>query len=173
VQCACAILPSVACLALQYVSTLSHKKHDFRKIVTEHKMCFLFSQQLLSEAFVILRRHVRDMIEYVSVFMLITRFSCPVLMKFDFPDRFSKNLQKITLQEAPSIGSRVVSCGQTEGWRDRGTDLTKLILAFCNFANASKKMFASPQNINFIFINTQIQNTSFAFISLRLFTRTS
>ena len=42
-QCACAILPSVACPALQYFSTLSHKRHDFRKEkkVTEHKMCVL------------------------------------------------------------------------------------------------------------------------------------
>ena len=40
-QCACAILPSVVCPALQYFSTLSHKLHDFREKVTEHKMCVL------------------------------------------------------------------------------------------------------------------------------------
>jgi hypothetical protein len=47
-QCACAILLSVACPALQYFSTLSHKRHDFRNDVIEHKMCVV----IFSTAFV-------------------------------------------------------------------------------------------------------------------------
>ena len=66
-QYACAILSSVVCPAVQYFSTLSHKRHDFRgKNVTEHKMCSLIvSLQILSEAFLILRRNERDMIKNV------------------------------------------------------------------------------------------------------------
>ena len=35
----CIILSSVDSLAVQYFRTLSHKKHDFQKILSEHKMC--------------------------------------------------------------------------------------------------------------------------------------
>ena len=40
-QSACATLPSVASLAPPHLSALSHKRHDFWRKVTEHKMCTL------------------------------------------------------------------------------------------------------------------------------------
>jgi hypothetical protein len=57
------LLSSVACPAVPYFSTLSHKRHDFRegkKKLSNIKLCFDFSRQLLSEKFLILRRTKRD-----------------------------------------------------------------------------------------------------------------
>ena len=55
--------------APQYVSTLSHTWHFFRKKNTiEHKICVMISLQLLSETFFILRITERDMIKNVYWF---------------------------------------------------------------------------------------------------------
>ena len=50
-QCECVILSSVACPALQYFSTLPHKRHDLRKKLLNIKHVFWFSLLLLSEHF--------------------------------------------------------------------------------------------------------------------------
>ena len=68
-QCACAMLSSVACPALQFFPTFSHKRHDFRgkKKLLNTKNVFLFYLlvQLSSEKFLILRINERCMIKSV------------------------------------------------------------------------------------------------------------
>jgi len=49
---------------------------------------------------------------------------------------FFEKHSNIKFRENPFSGSRVVPCGQTDG----PTDMTKLIAAFRNFANAPKNI---------------------------------
>ena len=50
------ILLSVACMAVKYFSTLSHRRHDLRRKKLLNTCVFLFSLELLCEIFLILRR---------------------------------------------------------------------------------------------------------------------
>ena len=65
-QSTCAILSAEACPALQYFSTFSHKRQDYKKTLFNTKRVFSFPLQLLSETFLILERNKRDMTKNVD-----------------------------------------------------------------------------------------------------------
>ena len=134
-QCTCAILSCVACPALQYFSTLSHKtvRFFFGGGVTEHKMCVLIYSTKF-ETFLILRTTEQDMIKNVycpssKAPIILVRY----YLNLNFLNSFLKNTQITKINENPSSGSRV-HCRQA----DRQTDVTKLTVAFRNYANAPK-----------------------------------
>ena len=94
---------------------------------------FWFSLQILSEIFLIPRRIQRDII------INVLRSACKALVfLFTFQsnsnllDKFSENIQMsyfmIFVQWEPSCSMRT----------DRQTDMTKLIVTFCNFGNVPK-----------------------------------
>ena len=45
------ILSCVACLAVPFIFTLYHKRHDFREKGVEHKICFSFHYNLCLKHF--------------------------------------------------------------------------------------------------------------------------
>ena len=55
-------------------------------------------------------------------------------MKLELSRNVFEKVSYTKFQQNPSGGSRVVPCGRTEG----RTDVTKLTVAFCNFAKAPK-----------------------------------
>ena len=89
---------------------------------------FWFFQRVFSDIFFIVRRTERDVIMNVYV---NTRNSCQILMKLRFSRQIFEKYSNIKFNENLSGGSRVVPC--------RRTDMTKLIIAFCNFSNAPKR----------------------------------
>jgi hypothetical protein len=110
-QCACAALSSVTFLVLHSFSILCHKGYDFRGggNPVAHKTVLRFSLQILSEVFLTLRIIQRDITTNVH------RSSCKVpavLVRLSEPSCFM--------------------------WKDRRTDVTKLIVSFHNFSSWPK-----------------------------------
>jgi hypothetical protein len=67
-QYTCAILSSVVRPALQYFSTLSHKRHGFLKPVNEQEVCVLIFSANVSETFLIFRGYERNRVKnYVGL----------------------------------------------------------------------------------------------------------
>ena len=83
--------------------------------------------------------------------MCSTRCSCQILLKPEYSRQIFEKYSNIRFPETPSNRSRVVPCG----WTDGQTDVTNLICAFRNFANAAKKWLSIyiPQNKNPRFSN--------------------
>ena len=128
-QCAWAILSSLACPALQYFSTLSHKRHDFRKKVTERKMCVL----IFSTTFV---RHIShskmkwaryNKNVYWSSCKVQYPYSCPILMKLG---QIFEKTSNAKFHKIPSSGSRAVPRGRT----DRHDKASSRFSQFCERA---------------------------------------
>ena len=131
-QCATAILSYVSCLTLQNFSHYLINGTIFDKKLLGIKCVFWFSLRLLSETFFILRRPERHLIENVywsscKVSFIPVRFS----WKLNFRDRFSKNIKLSNLVKIHPVGAKLFS-------EDGRKDMTKLIVAFRDFANAPK-----------------------------------
>jgi hypothetical protein len=114
----------------------------FEKPLPKTKCVFWFSLQLLSETFLILRRNKRDKKKCILVFMWSTLYSCLIVMKLEFFQQIFEKSSNIKFHKNPSSG--LSSCSMRT---DRRTDMTKLIVAFRNFAKAPKKCCYEKKNL--------------------------
>ena len=80
-------------LAAQHFSTLSHKRHDFRRNVIEHKMCILiFYTTFIWNISHSKKNSVRYCHKCENVFIKRIRYSCRILMVLEFSRQiFEKN----------------------------------------------------------------------------------
>ena len=70
--------------------------------------------------------------------MYSANYSCQILMELEFSRQIFEKYSNIKYHEYPSLGSRIVSCVQTDGQTDTVTDMTTLIVTFYNSTNAPK-----------------------------------
>ena len=129
------IFSSVACLDLPLIARLPHKRHDLRKTGTDHNFFFFnFSSTCVWNISHSKKNSARHYHKRTQVFMNRTCHSCPNL---SFLDRFSKNTQ---ISNFVKSIQREMNCSMpADGRIDRQTGMTKLIVAFRNFASAPKK----------------------------------
>jgi hypothetical protein len=84
------ILSSVACLAVLYFSTLSHKRNDIRKKLLNIKCVFWLSLQILSVTFVIPARIQRD----YTINVHRTLYKVPLCLTDIIKSKFFKIFEK-------------------------------------------------------------------------------
>jgi hypothetical protein len=147
-QCACSMLSSVACPALPYFSTLSHKRHNFRNKTIEHKMCVLiFSTTFVQNIFYGMKKWAWYDHQCILVLMHSTRYSRQILIKLKFPRPIFLNVRISNFTKIRPVGAEFFHA-------DEQTGMTKLIAAFRNFENASKNSIFWPQSVFCIYLRT-------------------
>ena len=122
----------------KYFSTISHKRHDFRKRLLNTKCVFWFSLQLLSETFPILRTE-RGMIKNVY------RSSCTVpvilvkiLWNLNFLDRFSTNTRISNFTKLLPVAAQLFHAdGQTDRDDDAESHFTQFYESAYNVSRVS------------------------------------
>ena len=119
-QCACVVLLSVTCPAVQYFSTLSHKRKDFEeKKVIKYKTYVL----LFSTTFVWNFSHSKKSWETYDQKYIGFNVKFPLFpSNFNVTWIFSTGLK---FHQNPSRGSRVVPCRWTDWLADRQTCQSK------------------------------------------------
>ena len=109
-----------------------------KKKVIGHKLCF-FSTTFVWNISHFNKNWPRSDKKYVFVFMYSTRYSCKILIK---PKLYRQAFEKYQISNFTKLLPVGAKLFHADRWTDGGmaghTDMTRLIVAFRNFANASK-----------------------------------
>jgi len=121
----CALLPSVACTAEQYFTTLSHKRHDLEKKLFNTKCVFWCPLPVLSEIVLILRSIERDIIQ--NAYWSSRRVPViPVRLEpnLKFLEIFSKKPQKQNFMKFRPVGADMFHADGKTDARDEANILS-------------------------------------------------
>jgi len=114
------LLSSVACLALQYIFTVYHKRHNFGKKAIEHKICVLiFSTNFVWNISHSKKNSATYYHKCAEIFTQSTRSSSQFLNKFQILRQIFEKYWNTKAHKNPPNGSRVIACGRTNGKTDR------------------------------------------------------
>jgi len=118
--------------------TLSPKRHDFGKKVSDHKMrVSSFSTTFVWDVFHSKKKWARYDHKCISVFMYSTGYSGQILMKLEFCRQISTKHSDIKFLENPSGGSRFFPMrtgGRKDGHTDRLKEADSRFSRFCRSA---------------------------------------
>ena len=140
-QCACAMLSSVACPFVQhFFPILSHKWQGFVKKNIEHKMCVLILSTTLARKISYSTQKWASFDQNCAqVFMYIVLCSCRILARLEFSLQIFEKFPNVRFLKSRPVGAQLFRAdGRTDGWTARQT--WRSYSRFSQFCELAKKM---------------------------------
>jgi len=127
------ILSPVTHLAVQNLSKLSPKRHDFRKKIIEDKMFVLiFSTTFAWKTFYSKNNSERNCHNNTHVFKYSNRYSCQMWYNLNFPDiSLENNKIPYFTKVLWVLGELLHQNGLVDGWRGRRDEADSRLSQFC------------------------------------------
>ena len=122
------VILSVAPQVLQHFYTLYHKRHDFRKNVTEHKMCVLIFPTTFVWKFSHSKKNSARYYQYCTLVLKYLLFLSHFNECWISLTDFSKNTQIKNFMKIRPVGSELF---HADGWRGRRDEANSRFPQFC------------------------------------------